>query len=746
VRIITRLIAGALLLALCPFVQAAEIKGKVTNVAGGETLGQIQVSVQELKRETRTNADGTFLLEKLPPGRYTLQLSAVGYRLMNVAVALRSDQETQELSLVMVPDNFRRVETVEVKGDVFQAEDSRAVLEQNLTGAEIRQASTVIADDPFRAVQTLPGVSASGNNELLAEFSVMGAPFGQVGIYLDDVLIANPFHEDSNVPNGASLSLLTGELVEEMKLLPVAYPVRYGDPIGAALDIHTRDGSRSSPLFRASVGVGYSDMVGEGRLGPGKRGSWLLSARKSYVGYIVHQLIGNDFADVSFYDGEGKLVYDLTPKQTVSLYALAGHTYINDASAVGKYDVRQTTGELFLYRAGWRWSQSPRFFVDGHGAFLREPIVELNPAGQDLQRVAYNEWSAGGHALWAWSRNATLEAGGTIRRPDTNSYQNYGRPYSYSLTAWRGDGYLQQSATLVNNRLHLTGGARMDGVQHSALHPVSPQAAGAFQVLHATELQFGYARYTQPNLIFPQPSIALGGCYQLGDSFERADHYTAGIEQRMGETTRVRLQIFDRETSDQTVVYTASPCARATFPGTHTQAKGYSRGAQVVLQRRSANRLSGWVGYTYVQARDSSLVLVQPNLVELGPSYASSADQPHSVNAFAVYRLRPTVNVGAKFLFGSGFPSIGGYQTDASGMVVAVPPTRIPAYLRADFRVDKSWAFTRWKMTLYGEVLNFTNHYNVIVNSVLPEPNGQFSLQTQRALPVTPTVGVAFEF
>ena len=743
-RRVVRLGAAILLLVYCLAVQAAEIKGKVTNVAGGEALGRIHVSVQELKQETQTRADGTFVLEPLPAGTFTLQLSAVGYRLMNVAVLISRPDQTQELSLVMVPDNFRRTETVVVKADVFQAEDSPAVLELNLTASEIRQASTVLADDPFRAVQALPGVSASGNNELLAEFSVMGAPFDQVGIYLDDVLIPSPFHEDSNVPNGASLSLLTGELVESMKLLPASYPVRYADEIGAALDIRTRDGSRSKPLFRASVGVGYSDVVGEGRLGPSKRGSWLFSARKSYIGYIVHQLIGNDFADVSFYDGEGKVVYDVTPKQSVSLYALGGHTYINDSSATGNSEVRQTTGDLFLYRAGWRWNASPRFFVDTHGAFLREPIEETNPAGQVLQHNAYSEWSVGGHVLWAWSRNATLEAGGTARRPDSAFYQNYASPLTFSLKSWRGDGFLQQSATLLHGRGHVTGGARMDGVQHSGQHPVSPQASGAVQVARATELQLGYARYTQPGTDFGQSG--LGGCFQGGDPFERADHYTAGIEQRVGETTRVRVQAFDRELTSEVEISRPSPCPYAFFPGTRTVAKSYSRGMQVMLQRRSANRLSGWIGYTYVQARNSGRVVVRPGVAALGPSYASSADQPHSVNAFAVYRLRPTVNLGAKFLFGSGFPSIAGYEFNASGIAEPVPPTRIPDYLRADFRVDKSWAFKRWKMTLYGELLNFTNHYNVIADSVIPEPNGSWLLQTQRALPVTPTLGLAFEF
>jgi hypothetical protein len=298
-----RCLLSAVLLVGCRlYLHAAEIKGKVTNVVRGESLGRIQVSILELKNETTTAEDGTFAIENLPAGSYTLRVNAVGYRLLTMPFSIGAE-DTKEFSIVMVPDNFRRTDVVEVKSDAFQVGDSPAIVEENLSSSEIRQASTVLADDPFRAIQALPDVSAAGNNELLAEFTVMGAPFSEVGIYLDDVLIPSPFHNAPNVANGASLSLLTSETVDEMRLLPVAYPVAYGDQVGAALDVRTRDGSRTGPLFRASVGLGDSDLLAEGTLGRQKRGAWLGSVRKSYLGYLVRNLIQSDFADISFYDG-----------------------------------------------------------------------------------------------------------------------------------------------------------------------------------------------------------------------------------------------------------------------------------------------------------------------------------------------------------------------------------------------------------------------------------------------------------
>ena len=60
--------------------------------------------------------------------------------------------------------------------------------------------------------------------------------------------------------------------------------------------------------------------------------------------------------------------------------------------------------------------------------------------------------------------------------------------------------------------------------------------------------------------------------------------------------------------------------------------------------------------------------------------------------------------------------------------------------------MDKSWAFSRWKLTLYGEVLNLTDHSNRIVTSTSFLPNGGVLATTAQALPITPTAGLAFEF
>jgi hypothetical protein len=202
---------------------------------------------------------------------------------------------------------------------------------------------------------------------------------------------------------------------------------------------------------------------------------------------------------------------------------------------------------------------------------------------------------------------------------------------------------------------------------------------------------------------------------------------------------------------------TTSPCPSLEPIPNSTIERDYSREVQLTLQRRSANRLSGWLGYTLARAESRQYRVqyqVAPQafttLFPYNSPYAPTLDdQRHSLNMFAMYRLKPTINLSGKFLYGSGFPVASGNFVLVGGnyQQVGTGTLRFP-YQRLDFRVDKDWAFTRWKLTLYGEVLNLTNHYNAryaYTSGVNPN-TGQAQVETLQGLPITPTAGLAFQF
>ncbi len=391
-----------------------------------------------------------------------------------------------------------------------------------------------------------------------------------------------------------------------------------------------------------------------------------------------------------------------------------------------------------MTRAGWRWTVNPQLMIDTRAAYLRAPFDYWNSNRQPLSEDNYTEWVGGADVVWGWRKDHVLEGGWTLRRADNSyaatSYDPDGTlnsTESQSAIGWRTSEYAQESSSFFTNRLHLTGGVRVDTVEQFDIHPVSPQLSASLQIASATQLQFGVGRYNQFD--FPEPALPqIGNCPIQVDFYQTANHYTAGIEQRVRQNTRVKLLLFDRQnsTSEHYSRYSPTQCSTSTF----SFERDYSRGAQIVLQSRTANRLSGWIGYTVLTARQSSPT---NNTGQIWlPYFPTPDDQRNTLNVFGSYRISPSVHLSGKFLFGSGF-----------AIPSAPNPPRLGDYQRLDVRAEKDWAFDRWKLVLYGEVLNLTDHNNPRYLYTSYDPNGGApSVVLGRGLPILPTAGLAFEF
>jgi hypothetical protein len=489
-----------------------------------------------------------------------------------------------------------------------------------------------------------------------------------------------------------------------------------------------------------------------------------VSARKSYLGYLVRRSGGDPFTDIAFEDGSVRLTYDLTPRNNITFYSLNGHTDINrTVSGVDPNELTTGGNDFTLARLGWRSVITPHLLVETHGVYVRQSSEQKNPSGQLLSSEYYGEWVGGTRATWSWREGNILEAGYTARRLRDGQTQvvftDQG-PFQFpgsNATGLRQSGYAQQASNFFHQRLHLLAGLRWDQLEQVGGQPVSPQVSGAFQLLPRTQIQFGYGRYAQlpdiSSLTCFHPPISVTEPVEL---WERSTHYTVGLEQRFGDSIRFQVQGFDREnrpvfggraltpTSCGQFVSDPSPPA----PTPLVRPTDHALGVQFIVQRRSANRLSGWIGYTLDYAHFQTPVNTQVSAPLIGGPTAE--DQRHTLNVFANYRLRPSINLSGKFLYGSGFPltSLEAVQSPGGGVtIVGVNTQRLTAYQRLDARIDKSWAFTRWKMTLQAEVLNLTNHNNPrVIGSVFDPVTLRPIALVEKGLPVLPVVGVSFQF
>jgi hypothetical protein len=729
------------------------IRGSVVDAHGGEALANVQVQLTGSAYRTVSDSKGTFQILSVAPGDYVLKISTVGYHLENQPFHLNAG-ETKEFEVVLTPDSFRQTDTVEARTDPFETSHADSPSTLVLSGNDVKNLGSVLADDPLRSVQSLPGVTS--NNDFDARFSLRGADYSRIGLYLDNVLLHEPFHMLQGQAVSGSGTAFNGDMVEAMELNEGAYPVRYEDRTAGALDVQTREGSREAFTFRVEASVSNAGIMAEGPIGKKKkRGSWLVAARKSYLQYILERTFPNNTFIFGLEDVQGRFTYDLDEKSKLTFYVLESFSDIDRSASKSTLGINSlmTGGYHYtLANLGWRYTPTDKFLVTTHAAWMREKWDDENPSNLPLGAGYYGEWVGNTNATWLWNSRAPLDFGVSVRQLRD---EGYGDQYQTAtstrlLDRYHGDGtreggYVQQSFLAWNGRLHLTAGVRWDHENVDRDSAVSPQASISLMVTPSTRLQLGFGQYVQ----FPEISVLTS---ILGNRYlppGRSNQALAAVEQRIGMRTRLRAEWYNR--ADRDLVFQPLALPREISPGKYftpplnpsyaDSMRGYARGAEFFLQRSSANSFTGWVSYAFGRTNYHDSVL--------GNWFPSNYDQRNTINAYGSYRLKPTVNVSLRWSYGSAFP-IPGYLSETAGVYYLSPSLnqlRMPAYQRTDFRVNKAWSRNKWKWTLYGEVINLTNRTNYVFDSLngYNTKTGVISITLDKMFPILPSAGIVFE-
>jgi hypothetical protein len=747
---------------------AAEISGSVVD-ARGEALTDVLVRLADTAYRTTSGADGQFHLRAIPPGDYVLTVSTVGYHMEKQAFHIAAGQ-SQEFTVVLTPDTLRQTTTVAANADPFQGARGDGLDALTLAGIDAKNLGTVFVDDPLRSVQALPGVAS--DRDFDARFSLRGAGFDRIGLYMDGILLHDPFHIGKSgsgigAVDDGTVAAFNGDMVESMELHKSAAPARFADSSAGVLDVETRDGSASSTLFRVGASTAAVSATAEGPLGRASgrnaKGSWIVAVRKSYLQYVLARTHAPYLFDME--DVETRLSYDFTPKNTVTLSLLESYSHqdqSNNASTLGINSILKGAYDYTLGNLAWRYSPDAKLLIVTHAAWMREKSNDTTPQSLPLSGGYYGEWVANITATWMWSEQAPLELGFQVRRirnwDFSNQYQNPAglvRILDHADgTAVQEGGYAQQSWSGWEGRMRLTAGARWDDHSIDRVAVVSPQASAAFGLTNTTRLALGWGEYAQ----YPDLSVFLSPFGNPGLLPMRSIQTVVALDQRLGLRTRLRVEAYDRADRDLPFQPTYDPRIvngqlfnPPPNPLYYNSRRGHSRGAEIFLQRSSANRITGWISYAYgkTMMREGAVAGVSAQ------QFPSDYDQRQTINIYGGFRLRPTVNLSARMSYGSGFPIPGYfslYQYQGYNyyfLASSRNQLRLPAYQRTDVRINKSWMHAKSKFTLYGEVINITDHgnyYYLGYNSYIPIQTAPVSISIDKTFPILPSAGMLLEW
>jgi hypothetical protein len=725
---------------------AGHIRGVIVDARSGRPVARVRVDVQNSAIRVQTNDEGQFAID-VPAGTVTLSVSGVGYALTKRDLTVAAGG-TLEVTIPISEGTGGYTEQVNVTGELFPREAPGVPTEQSLGSADLQNLKSSLADDPMRAVQTLPGVAAS--DDFKSEFSVRGSDFRHIGVTLDGVPSPLLVHTVHGVTDSGSLAMINSDILEGVTLQSGSYPQRYGDRTGAYIEFRTREGSRDGFHLRLNASAAAASAIAEGPIGESHRGSWLISARKSYIDWLVRRIDPEITGTFGFVDTHGKLTYDLSPRNTLQFNFVAGSSRFNERQfAFGPNSLDVGQNRALLGNVTLRTTVSPKFLVTQRVYGVSDQFRNFNPDGREIDHGGERDVSYRVETTFTTERGLLVESGAHLQWLDgsgrTVTFGLRGTPFerTFSGTASRQAAYAQVRWQPLKN-VTITPGARVDRWTLTDQTFASPWLQGEMVLPHAFAIAAGTGIYRQA----PELDQVLGPRGSPELHAERAWHGDVGLGQRVGDY-RWQATFYARNEQDVLRLPDSEPRVvdgiyepESFLTLWRNALHGRSRGFEIFVHRRNVNGLSGWLGYSYANTRYTDDVTHE--------SFVGDFDQRHTFNAYGSYRLSDRTSLSARFRYGSNTPLVGYYYREASGLSFLGAErntTRLPTYSRLDVRADRTFQVSQGRLTLFVEVINLYNRRNLRAHSAFVDP---FTLVvdgvTEKLFPIIPSIGMTVEF
>ena len=738
-----------------------DVTGMVIDSRTERPLAGVRVTAESPSVGVDTDADGRFALA-LPAGKHVLVVSLIGYAVARHPVDV-AEVSNAPLTIRLSEGAGAYEEQVTVSGDT-PSDSALAPSAAALHSGDLQALRGVTLDDPLRAVHALPSVTAT--DDFYSEFAVRGSAFRHVGLVVDGVPSQYLMHAVHGVTDGGSIAMINTDALGNIVLMPGSYPQRFGRHLTAEVDLTMREGDREAFRARAGLSGTSATALAEGPLAGG-RGSWLVSARRSYLDLLLERIDDQGNFGFGFADAQAKVVLDLGTRHQLQMLALGGASaFDEEPDDLGLNDPADSKGRSWLTSLAWRFTPSPRIAVTQRIYATGLAYKNRNREQSVLDDSLSTDIGWRADAVLSAARGVVLEIGADAqqlrarysRQRSVNDAPTLTPITSYIQSGVSSSGYVQ-AVLGSRGRLVVAPGVRVDYWGLSRTSTTSPWITAEVAITPATRARAGAGLYKQ----FPTVD-QIHGIRGGGDTLvpETSRHLDASLTQKLRHDVSLQVSLFAREERDLLWTPGAEPrrlsdgsiqIGRADAPWTNALS-GQARGVELLVRRDTPNGFSGWAGYAYGRHRLTN--------TSTGEIFWADHDQRHTLSLFGHYRLSNRTSVGAKYRFGSNYPLVGyiGAQPAAPGapalfggeqplffaLVESRNDLRLPAYSRLDVRMDRTFTIADRRLTLFVEVSNIFNRRNLRSVPYGVGPTGQVFGPTDSLMPIVPSAGFVIEF
>jgi hypothetical protein len=645
----------------------------------------------------------------VPPGRHHLQISAMGLAPIDLPIDVGPDGWT---GVVRLSPGGHTLETV-----VTAKQPTTAVR----IGGEEARSTPGTAGEPFRIIESLPGVSQVVWP--FALYAIRGANPGNTGFFLDGMRVPALFHF------ALGPSIVHPYLVDKLDFYPGGYPARFGGYVSGAVAAETAAPPNDGPRFSVDARV-YD--IGGLATSPwdGGRGTVAVAARYSFTGLVVSHL----FSGVSF----GYADYELRADHAVgggrlSLLALGSFDALDieggGIAGISPNDNQIGNASLNFHRVDLRWDRPT-----GGGRLLARTTFAIDNASSQLfaSPIAVRAYTVAPRLAFAHAVGGagTIEVGvegeaqhfhtDVVIMPSTPPLGDLAQPRNAANAAAYATAMLRFGPLGVEPGLRYSAYAEQ-GTTAGAIEPrlTARLALGGGHALLGT-----VGRFSQ----MPSLPVSVAGFEGFGlrdFGLQTSTQASGGVQTRLPADLALELTGFYQWLHVSDLRSTFSRDVRDSEFLEMRAGRGY--GGELLLRLPERGRVRGWIAYTLSwSVRDFD-----------GVYAPSDWDQRHILNVVSTVALGRGWSLGGRFHYNTGRP----YPVETQFNTVDY--YRLPSFWQLDLRAARRVVFDRATMEFFVELGNVTLTPEVValqrITDSGPPTNVGFRI-------VLPTVGVHIDF
>ena len=458
--------------------------------------------------------------------------------------------------------------------------------------------------DPVHFTQMLPGVQT--NNEFRSSVNIQGCDHSHSRVSIAGTPIYNVSHLLG------FFSVFNGAHYPSMRLAKMPMSSAASNVLGGELTMLLADSVPKRLNGEASIGLISSQ--GTLRIPLNPKASLTLSMRRSYLNMLYGQWLKADGQTIhySFYDVNATLLYKANEMNSLLLDIYHGNDKVSfdeDRYLSNMKDSWGNTSFALHWLAGGRGdinSKQSLYLTSYHNKFglsMQGMSLELPSAITDIGYrglVAWKRWNMGAEAIWHHIEPQRVEA---VNVPFVYATVPFTDSYEGSLSA---------DYTLpITSDIKLTGGVRwsiyhLPGYTTSSLNP---NLSFSYETYN-TQLIAGYALRHQYLLQTGFSNMGLPTEFWLSSDDSNKPQYVHEVSLTAAQYLfrhqyRVSVDVFYRRLYNQ-VEFSGSVLDYFNTKADMTRqllcGHGENYGFNVMLNKCSG-RLTGWVSYSYTQAK-----------------------------------------------------------------------------------------------------------------------------------------------